>query len=173
MRLRKIFLRRLWRESTSKYPIYLSLAFVYVQLSDIDIFSREKKVSVSPVKVTLTPSKEGDEEPVDKILTLESDEDQDQEVDGETRKTPTLWERSLLMTEQPDEYDSDDDPEYVPPAVIVDTDLEYDEVTIFYVRHSVYILMFLFLSYWMARTTRFPTTSCMSLRPTPRKTPLR
>jgi len=89
---------------------------------------KEKKVSVSPVKVTLTPSKEGDEEPVDKILTLESDEDQDQEVDGETRKTPTLWERSLLMTEQPDEYDSDDDPEYVPPAVIVDTDLEYDEL---------------------------------------------
>jgi len=87
---------------------------------------KEKKVSVSPVKVTLTPSKEGDEEPVDKILTLESDEDQ--EVDGETRKTPTLWERSLLMTEQPDEYDSDDDPEYVPPAVIVDTDLEYDEL---------------------------------------------
>ena len=94
-------------------------------------------MSVSPVKVTLTPSKEGDEEPVDKILTLESDEEQ--EVDGETRKTPTLWERSLIMTEQPDEYDSDDDPEYVPPAVIVDTDLEYDEVTIFYVRHLVYI----------------------------------
>jgi len=87
---------------------------------------KEKKGSVSPVKVTLTPSKEGDEEPVDTILTLESDEDQD--VDGETRKTPTLWERSLLMTEQPDEYDSDDDPEYVPPAVIVDTDLEYDEL---------------------------------------------
>jgi len=87
---------------------------------------KEKKGSVSPVKVTLTPSKEGDEEPVDTILTLESDEDQ--EVNGETRKTPTLWERSLLMTEQPDEYDSDDDPEYVPPAVIVDTDLEYDEL---------------------------------------------
>jgi len=87
---------------------------------------KEKKGSVSPVKVTLTPSKEGDEEPVDTILTLESDEDQD--VDGETRKTPTLWERSLIMTEQPDEYDSDDDPEYVPPAVIVDTDLEYDEL---------------------------------------------
>ena len=80
--------------------------------------------------MTLTPSKEGDEEPVDKILTLE---DSDEEVGEETRKAPTLWERSLLMTEQPDEYDSDDDPEYVPPAVIVDTDLEYDEVTIFYV----------------------------------------
>ena len=81
--------------------------------------------------MTLTLSKEGDEEPVDKILTLE-DSDEDKEVD-EMRKAPTLWERSLLMTEQPDEYDSDDDPEYVPPAVIVDTDLEYDEVTIFYV----------------------------------------
>ena len=82
--------------------------------------------------MTLTPSKEGDEEPVDKILTLE-DSDEDKEVGEEMRKAPTLWERSLLMTEQPDEYDSDDDPEYVPPAVIVDTDLEYDEVIIFYV----------------------------------------
>ena len=92
----------------------------------IFIFLRDKKVSISPVKVTLTPSKEGEEEPVDQILTLESDGDQ--EPEGETRKTPTLWEKSLLMTEQPDDYDSDDDPEYVPPAVIVDTDLEYDEV---------------------------------------------
>jgi len=87
---------------------------------------KEKKSSISPVKVTLTPSKEGEEEPVDQILTLESDGDE--EAAEETRKTPTLWEKSLLLTEQPDEYDSDDDPEYVPPAVIVDTDLEYDEL---------------------------------------------
>ena len=85
--------------------------------------------------MTLTPSKEGEEEPVDQILTLESDGDE--EVAEETRKTPTLWEKSLLLTEQPDEYDSDDDPEYVPPAVIVDTDLEYDEVSSpkYYTRH--------------------------------------
>jgi len=87
----------------------------------------KEKNSISPVKVTLTPSKEGEEEPVDQILTLESD-GEEVHTDERTRKTPTLWEKSLLMTEQPDEYDSDDDPEYVPPAVIVDTDLEYDEL---------------------------------------------
>merc|ERR1711972_864783 len=32
------------------------------------------------------------------------------------------------VTEQPEDYDSEDDPEYVPPAVILDTDLEYDEL---------------------------------------------
>ena len=83
------------------------------------------------MKVTLTPSKEGEEEPVDQILTLESD-GEEVHTDERTRKTPTLWEKSLLMTEQPDEYDSDDDPEYVPPAVIVDTDLEYDEVILLF-----------------------------------------
>ena len=81
--------------------------------------------------MTLTPSKEGEEEPVDQILTLESD-GEEVHTDERTRKTPTLWEKSLLMTEQPDEYDSDDDPEYVPPAVIVDTDLEYDEVILLF-----------------------------------------
>ena len=90
---------------------------------------REKSSVVSPVKVTLTPSKgEGEEEkePEEQILTLESDGDQAEE---EERK-PLLWEKALMMTEQVSDYDSEVDPEYVPPAVIIDTDLEYDEVIV-------------------------------------------
>ena len=88
------------------------------------------KKTTSPVKVTLTPSKEGEEEPETKVLTLESEPElaaEDSDAGAEERK-PRLWETSLLLTEQPDEYDSDEDPEYIPDAVIVDTDLEYDEV---------------------------------------------
>ena len=89
---------------------------------------------VSPVKVTLTPSKEGDQEPVEQILTLESEPDTgaDSDVSKKSSKSstkqPLLWEKALVLTEQPEDYDSEDDPEYVPPAVILDTDLEYDEV---------------------------------------------
>merc|ERR1719369_989013 len=53
---------------------------------------------VSPVKVVLTPSKEGDEEPEDEILTLESE---DESVVKE--KNPNLWEKELLLTEQPED----------------------------------------------------------------------
>jgi len=77
---------------------------------------------VSPVKVILTPSKEGDEEPKDEILTLESE---DEPVVKE--RFPNLWEKELLLTEQPEDYDSEDDPEFVPLAVIYDTDMDYDE----------------------------------------------
>jgi len=90
---------------------------------------KEKKVS-SPVKVTLTPSKEeGQAEPTEEILTLETDEEEEGEKTGGEEKVvqPQLWEKCLLMTEQPDEYDSGDDPEYVPPPVILDTSFEYDE----------------------------------------------
>ena len=82
---------------------------------------------MSPVKVTLTPSKgEGEEEkePEEQILTLESDGDQAEEKE----RKPQLWEKALMMTEQLSDYHSEEDPEYVPPAVIIDTDLEYDEV---------------------------------------------
>jgi len=90
---------------------------------------KEKKVS-SPVKVTLTPSKEeGQAEPKEEILTLETDDEEEGEKTGGEEKVvqPQLWEKCLLMTEQPDEYDSGDDPEYVPPPVILDTSFEYDE----------------------------------------------
>jgi len=78
---------------------------------------------VSPVKVTLTPSKEGAEEPQEEILTLDTDEE---EVPVK-EKPPGLWVKELLLTEQSEDYDSGDDPEYVPPSVIYETDKEYDE----------------------------------------------
>ena len=85
---------------------------------------------VSPVKVTLTPSKEGEDEEETRILTLESEPEPDMGGDSDTKeggeRRPKLWETSLLLEEQPDDYDSDDDPEYVPNPVIVDTDLEYE-----------------------------------------------
>ena len=90
---------------------------------------------VSPVKVTLTPSKgEGEEEkePEEQILTLESDGDQAEEKE----RKPLLWEKALMMTEQVSDYDSEEDPEYVPPAVIIDTDLEYDEVIYYFDFHE-------------------------------------
>jgi len=91
---------------------------------------KEKTKVVSPVKVTLTPSKEGDQEPQEQIVTLESEGEGQDESDAtkETEKHPQLWEKCLMMTEQPEDYDSEDDPEYVPPAIIIDTDLEYDEL---------------------------------------------
>merc|ERR1719213_1533740 len=92
---------------------------------------KEKKKIVSPVKVTLTPSKEGEgeAEPTEEILTLETDEEEDGEKTEAEKKVahPQLWEKCLVMTEQPDEYDSEEDPEYIPPPVILDTSFEYDE----------------------------------------------
>ena len=72
----------------------------------------------------MTPSKEGDEDPKEEILTLESD--------GEgisNEKPPGMWVRELLLKEQAEEYDSEEDPEYVPPSIIYETDKEYDEVS--------------------------------------------
>ena len=85
---------------------------------------------MSPVKVTLTPSKEGEgeAEPTEEILTLETEEDEEEEA-GKKVAHPQLWEKCLVMTEQPDEYDSGEDPEYIPPPVILDTSFEYDEVS--------------------------------------------
>merc|ERR1719186_1791238 len=77
---------------------------------------------VSPVKVTLTPSKEGNEDPQEEILTLDSEEEEPAK-----ERPPALWVRELLLTEQPEEYDSGEDPEFVPPPVIYETDREYDE----------------------------------------------
>ena len=106
---------------------------------------------MSPVKVTLTPSKEGDQEPQEQIVTLESEgEGQDEE----TEKHPQLWEKCLMMTEQPEDYDSDEDPEYVPPAVIFETDLEYDEVGLTF---EIFDIIKYCSSCWTVRTTRFPT----------------
>eukprot|EP00092_Neocalanus_flemingeri_P038882 GFUD01042330.1.p1 GENE.GFUD01042330.1~~GFUD01042330.1.p1 ORF type:complete len:683 (+),score=224.01 GFUD01042330.1:137-2050(+) len=77
---------------------------------------------VSPVKVTLTPSKEGADDPQEEILTLDSEEEEPAK-----ERPPALWVRELMLTEQPELYDSAEDPEFVPPPVIYETDQEYDE----------------------------------------------
>merc|ERR1719427_149028 len=77
---------------------------------------------VSPIKVSLTPCKEGEELPEDEILTLDSDEE---EISQE--KQPGMWVKEIFLKEQSEEYDSLEDPEYVPPSIIYETDKEYDE----------------------------------------------
>jgi len=76
---------------------------------------------VSPVKIIVTPSKEGTEEVKDEVVQLES------ETDGSVKDTPVLWVKELVLNEQSEEYDSSEDPEYVPPSIIYETDQEYDE----------------------------------------------
>merc|ERR1719357_1138669 len=77
----------------------------------------------SPIKVSLTPCKDGEEQQVeDEILTLDSDEE---EISQE--KPPGMWVKELLLKELSDNYDSEEDPEYVPPSIIYETDKEYDE----------------------------------------------
>jgi len=77
---------------------------------------------VSPVKIIVTPSKEGTEEVKDEIVQLES------ETEGSVIKdTPVLWVKELFLNEQSEEYNSSEDPEYVPPSIIYETDQEYDE----------------------------------------------
>ena len=75
---------------------------------------------MSPVKIIVTPSKEGTEE----VVQLES------ETDGSVKDTPVLWVKELVLNEQSEEYDSSEDPEYVPPSIIYETDQEYDEVKV-------------------------------------------
>merc|ERR1719477_243944 len=75
---------------------------------------------ISPVEVTLTPVKDGEEQE-EEILTLDSEED---EI---TQKPMEMWAKELLLKEQSEEYDSEEDPEYVPPSIIYETDKEYDE----------------------------------------------
>ena len=50
--------------------------------------------------------------------------------DGEVKppRKPLLWEVELLMTEQKEDYDEGQDPEYVPPPTCLDISLDYDEV---------------------------------------------
>merc|ERR1719370_1128906 len=77
---------------------------------------------VSPIKVSLTPCKDGEEhQPEEEILTLDSDEEISQE------KPPGMWVKEIFLKEQSEENDSEEDPEYVPPSIIYETDKEYDE----------------------------------------------
>ena len=77
---------------------------------------------MSPVKIIVTPSKEGSEEVEDEVVQLET------ETEGSVKDTPVLWIKELVLNEQDEDYDSSEDPEYVPPSIIYDTDQEYDEV---------------------------------------------
>merc|ERR1719481_212219 len=75
----------------------------------------------SPVKIIVTPSKEGSEEVIDEVVQLES------ETEGSVKDTPVLWIKELVLNEQAEDYDSSEDPGYVPPSIIYETDHEYDE----------------------------------------------
>ena len=116
---------------------------------------------MSPVKVTLTPSPskegEGEAEPTEEILTLETEDEEDEEKTEEKVAHPQLWEKCLVLTEQPEEYDSEDDPEYIPPPVILDTSFEYDEVSSC-TRHYVVRKLNLPLFSFSRRRRSSPTT---------------
>ena len=91
---------------------------------------REEPEVVSPVKVTLTPAKEGSQEEnggikVEEEVTLVEDMDKDSQV--KSLKKPKLWEVELMLTEQT-EGEDENDPEYVPPSTCLDISLDYDEV---------------------------------------------
>merc|ERR1719481_887001 len=90
------------------------------------------KPVVSPVKVTLTTAEEGEEEESVDVVTLVSGDEDSGKSKAEPGVVPVpLWQRELLLLEKPqqeeEEYDSSVDCEYVPPATILDTSLEYDE----------------------------------------------
>merc|ERR1719320_2272184 len=82
---------------------------------------------VSPVKVVLTPAKDLSDEKG--VAADEEDEEVTLVDDGEVKlsRKPLLWEVELLMTEQKEDYDEDQDPEYVPPPTCADISLDYDE----------------------------------------------
>jgi len=76
----------------------------------------------NPVKIIFTPSKESTEEVKEEVVLLES------ETEGSAiKETPVLWVKELVVNEQSEDYDSSEDPEYVPPSIIYETDQEYDE----------------------------------------------
>jgi len=82
---------------------------------------------VSPVKITLTPVKEGEgDQEQQEILTVEEDE----EAPAEQKAVPVAaWVTALGTVEQDEEYDSEEDPEFIPPAVFYNTEHDYDEFT--------------------------------------------
>jgi len=96
--------------------------------------TREESV-VSPVKITLSSPEETSVQPGSLEAGALNITEQAGEEDEGVGKTPPvskpavvpLWVRELQGTEQDEEYDSDEDPEFIPPAVITDTDVDYDE----------------------------------------------
>jgi len=92
---------------------------------------------VSPVKITLSSPEEleGSVQPGSSeagainITELAGEEDEGVGKNPPVSKPAVvpLWVKELRETEQDEEYDSDQDPEFIPPAVIADTDVDYDE----------------------------------------------
>jgi len=80
---------------------------------------------VSPVKVVLTNPTEEEKSEADVITDIVTVGD-GSPVKPVANVVP-MWVRELREFEQGDEYDSEDDPEFIPPAVIIDTDVDYDE----------------------------------------------
>jgi len=92
-----------------------------------DVKKKMTSPPISPVKVTLTPAKDEESEETneaDEIVTLVSG-DEDKVI--QKPLSHPLWVREMEMTEQNEEYDSDEDEEYVPPPVCLDSSFEYDE----------------------------------------------
>jgi len=108
---------------------------------DKDLLDGKHRIIVKPPKIVITPVKDakedtdGENNPEDVGVSVEhetSDDKTDGE-DGDAAKAKTgsldkLWVREMSLAEQPEEYDSDADQEWIPPAVIYDTDCDYDEV---------------------------------------------
>jgi len=98
-----------------------------VEDAAVPVPERDEPGVVSPVKVVLTPAKD----PSDEKGALADEEEEKVTLvdDGEVKppRKPLLWEVELLMTEQREDYDEDQDPEYVPPPTCLDISLDYDE----------------------------------------------
>jgi len=103
-----------------------------------DLLEGKHRIITKPPKIVITPVKE------DKVdtdgetnteVTVEHETTSDDKTDVEeagaekakTGSLDKLWVREMVL-EQPEDYNSDDDQEWVPPAVIYDTDCDYDEV---------------------------------------------
>ena len=100
-----------------------------ISLTTLTISSpRDEPGVVSPVKVVLTPAEDPSEEKG--ALADEEEEKVTLVDDGEVKppRKPLLWEVELFMTEQKEDYDEGQDPEYVPPPTCLDISLDYDEV---------------------------------------------
>jgi len=105
-----------------------------------DLLDGKHRIITKTPKIVITPVKE-DKVDTDGENNPEAEkevggnvehETTDEKTDGEekekTGSLDKLWVREMGMCEQAEEYDSDADQEWIPPAVIYDTDCDYDEV---------------------------------------------
>lgn len=112
-----------------------------------DLLEGKHRIITKTPKIVITPVKEdkvdtdGENNPeTEKEVKVVSEHEttSDDRTDGEdkdpdaikakTGSLDKLWVREMGMCEQAEEYDSDTDQEWIPPAVLYDTDCDYDEV---------------------------------------------